>query len=102
MQFLFVIGLCVVTVDPAQHLSRWLAVMTFFARFVLLVSIIIKEVLSRGTVCFETLLKLFYSPKCTAFACNWLCVVQFNSNGIKFCLIMVLTRLSVHSSSDCQ
>ena len=30
------------------------------------------EVLSRGTVYFKILLKLFYSTKCTAFVCNWL------------------------------
>ena len=68
-----------VTFDPAQHLSRWLAVMSLFSCFVLLGGIIFKNVLSRGTVCFETLLKLFYILKCTAFVfIISLCVVAFN------------------------
>ena len=47
--------------------------------FVLLGGIISKEVLSRGTVCFETLLKLFNVLKCTAFVfIIGLCVVTFN------------------------
>ena len=50
-----------------------------FACFVLLRGIVFKEVLSTGTVCLETLLKLFYSPKCTAFvSITGLCVVTFN------------------------
>ena len=62
------IGLCVITFDPAQHLSHWLAVMLFFARFVLLAGIFFEDVLSRGTVCFEILLKLSHSPQ---NFCNW-------------------------------
>ena len=51
----------------------------FFARFVLLRGIVLKELLSTGTVCLETLLKLFYLPKCTAFvSITGLCIVSFN------------------------
>ena len=79
-QFLFVTGLCVVTFNPAQHLSEWLAVMTFLHVLSFCMhGIVFKEVLSRGTVCLETLLKSFYSPKCTAFVfITGLCVVIFN------------------------
>ena len=57
---MFEIGLCVITFDPAQHAIRRMAVTWCFAYFVLLGSIISEEVLSRMTVCFGTLLKLFY------------------------------------------
>ena len=57
-----------------------------FAFLVLLGGIVVREVLSGGTVCFETLLKLFYSPKCTAFVCNWplCCPLQFQWNKASF------------------
>lgn len=88
-QPLFVIGLCLAL--PCLRSSSTLQLLVgcydFLACFVLPCDIIFKEVLSRGAVCFETLLKLSYQTSQLLFVIIGLCIAHFNSNGIKLCLM---------------
>ena len=59
--------------------SSLLGCYVLFCMFALLGGVTFKELLSRGIICFETLLKLFCIPKCTA--CVFiigLCVTTLN------------------------
>jgi len=87
-QLLFVIGLCLAlpSIKFNTWVAGWLLWLFSITCFVLPCDIIFKEVLSRGSVCFETLLKLFELPNFPAFVCNWplYCPLQFQWNKALF------------------